>query len=149
MTYPNVPGYSEWVGTTLLFMHWAIAPELLAPQLPQGLELDTFGGKAYLGIVPFMMRDVYPRGTFAVKGLSHFPELNVRTYVTAGGKAGVWFFSLDADNKPAVRLARAGFKLPYFDAAMTYETVGKDVRFESRRTHRGAQRATFVGRLPP
>ena len=137
----------EWLD--LLFMHWALPPELLAPQLPLGLELDTFNGKAYLGVVPFMMQNVYPRGTFAVKGLSHFPELNVRTYVRAGGKAGVWFFSLDADNKPAVRLARSAFKLPYFDAAMTYEPLSKEIRFESRRTHKNAERATFVGRYRP
>ena len=35
-------------------------------------------------------------------GISAFPELNVRTYVTLGGKPGVWFLSLDAANRLAV-----------------------------------------------
>lgn len=130
----------------LLFMHWALPPESLRPYLPEGLKLDVYEEQAYLGVVPFMMRDVYPRCTRPVPGLSHFPELNLRTYVTAGGKPGVWFFSLDAVNRVAVRLARAGFELPYYDAAMKYECSDGTVRFESRRTHRGAARATFVGR---
>ena len=96
------------------------------------------------------MAGVRPRYLPAVRGVSNFPELNLRTYVTAkgsengpdGAKPGVWFFSLDAHNPVAVRLARAGFHLPYFDARMRCVTRGGSVHYESVRTHpRRAKRA--------
>lgn len=126
----------------LLFAHWPLDPAVLRPLLPPGLHVDTFGGQAWVGVVPFGMREVYPRGTFAMPGLSAFLELNVRTYVTdregPAAKPGVWFFSLDAASRLAVRTARRWFHLPYFDADMQLATVGDAVRYASRRTHRGA-----------
>ena len=109
----------------LLFMHWPIAPNLLQQHLPN-IECDTIDGQAWIGVVPFRMSDVAPRFVPAVPGLSAFPELNVRTYVTVDGKPGVWFFSLDATNKLAVRLARKFFYLPYMDARMQM-SMAKDV----------------------
>jgi uncharacterized protein YqjF (DUF2071 family) len=84
----------EW--HDLLFMHWPLPPATLRPLIPPALKLDTFDGWAWIGIVPFEMRGVRPRLAPSLPGLSRFCELNVRTYVTAGGKPGVWFFSLDA-----------------------------------------------------
>ena len=91
-----------WVMTQswndLLFAHWAVPPSLIAAKLPPGLELDLFDGRAWIAVVPFWMSNVTPRGVPPLPGLSTFPELNVRTYVTVGGKRpGVFFFSLDAD----------------------------------------------------
>src|SRR5262245_39187164 len=80
----------------LLFAHWPVPVEVLRGLVPGGLELDTFERQAWIGIVPFRMSGVRLRAMPAVPRLSAFPELNVRTYVKAGGKAGVWFFSLDA-----------------------------------------------------
>src|SRR6185436_4929392 len=93
----------------LLFMHWAIPPELLSPLLPPGLTLDLFASEAWLGVVPFRMTGVRTRFTPGMPGLSRFPELNVRTYVVRDGVPGVWFFSLDAANPVAVRGARQFF----------------------------------------
>ncbi|MEM6430513.1 MAG: DUF2071 domain-containing protein, partial [Deinococcota bacterium] len=106
----------------LLFMHWPISANLLRPHIPAGLSIDTFHGNAYIAVVPFVMRHVRPRGVPSVPGISFFPEINLRTYVTAQDQAqkpGVWFFSLDAHNPLAVRLARTLFHLPYFDATMS------------------------------
>lgn len=130
----------------LLFMHWALPPRVLRPLLPPGVTLDTFGGHAWLGIVPFVMSRVRLRGTPSLPGVSSFPELNVRTYVTVGGVPGVWFFSLEAASPLAVRVARAGFHLPYFTARMRALERQGEVQFESRRTHRGAAPATFAAR---
>lgn len=125
-------------------MHWPLPAEALRPLIPPTLELETFGGSAWLGVVPFEMSRVYPRFTFNVPGLSRFPELNLRTYVRAGDKSGVWFFSLDAANPVAVRLARAGFNLPYFDAEMGCAELENTVYYQSKRTHRGEPPANFV-----
>jgi uncharacterized protein len=108
----------------LLFAHWTVPVEQLRSRIPSALELDLYEGTAYVGVVPFRMSNVRLRGTPAVYGLSEFLELNVRTYVTAGGVAGVYFFSLDASNPIAVRVARAWYQLPYYDASMSLEFAG-------------------------
>lgn len=133
----------------LLFMHWPVPAAALRPLVPSALALDTFGGNGWLGVVPFEMRDVRPRYTFNLPGVSHFPELNVRTYVSAQGKAGVWFFSLDASNRLAVGLARFSFNLPYFNAAMKCSELGGMVDYQSERTHRSASAAAFAARYRP
>jgi uncharacterized protein YqjF (DUF2071 family) len=131
----------------LLFAHWPVAVEALRPLIPAELAIDTFDGEAWIGIVPFVMRNVHPRGVPSVPGLSSFPEINVRTYVTIGGKPGVWFFSLDAANTLAVALARARFHLPYFNADMACTvTAGEGVTYGSIRTHPGARAAAFNAR---
>lgn len=125
----------------LLFMHWPVPVEALRPHVPPALTLDTFDGSAaWLAVVPFRMSGVRPHFLPAVPALSNFPELNLRTYVTHAGKPGIWFFSLDAHNKVAVRLARATFGLPYFDADMAFERGGDTVHYRSVRTHRGRLR---------
>jgi uncharacterized protein len=134
----------------LLFVHWPVPQEALRPLIPPRLTLDTFDGSAWLAVVPFRMTGVRPRFFPSVPALSDFPELNLRTYVSADGKPGIWFFSLDAHNPLAVRLARATFKLPYFDALMSCsEDPDGWVRYASARTHRGAPPAEFAGRYRP
>ncbi len=146
---PTQPWALQMTWHDLLFMHWPVPAAALRPLIPAALELETFNGSAWLGVVPFEMRSVRPRYTFDVPGLSHFPELNVRTYVTAGGRAGVWFFSLEAGNPVAVRLARAGFHLPYFDAMMGCADIGGTIYYQSKRTHRNAPVANFVAAYRP
>ena len=96
--------------------------------LPQ-LALDTFNGQCWVGIVPFWMSGVRFRGAPAIRGLSLFPELNVRTYVACNGKPGVYFFSLDAGSRLAVRTARLLYHLPYFFANMKAEANGDDITY--------------------
>ena len=133
----------------LLFMHWPVRVDALRPLVPQALSIDTFEGSAWLGVVPFGMTGVRPHLLPAVPWLSNFPELNLRTYVTAEGRPGIWFFSLDAHSRAAVRLARATFHLPYFDAEMYCHASGDGVDYRSLRTHRGAPAAEFAARYGP
>lgn len=136
----------------LLFMHWPVPPDALRPHLPPGLRLDAFDGSAWLGVVPFRMTGVRPRLLPEVRRFSDFPELNVRTYVTPDhdrDRPGVWFFSLDAASRLAVRLARATFHLPYFDARMSCEETGGGISYRSVRTHKGAPPARFAARYRP
>lgn len=133
----------------LLFMHWPLPASMLERFVPKEVEVDTFEGEAWLGIVPFFMTNVHPTYLPSVPGLSAFTELNVRTYVTYRGVPGVWFFSLEAANPVAVRLARTGFYLPYFDARMRATVSGQTVWFRSARTHHGAATATFGAHYRP
>jgi uncharacterized protein YqjF (DUF2071 family) len=130
----------------LAFLHWPVDVGALARLLPRGLELDTFGGAAYVGVVPFEMARTRFRWAPPLPTATCFPELNVRTYVHHGGRPGVWFFSLDAASKLAVRGARATFHLPYFDARMGIGREGEWVGYASTRTHRRAPAARFTGR---
>jgi hypothetical protein len=130
----------------LLFAHWPLLPAAMRPLVPEQLELDTFDGQSWVGVVPFHMSGVRARGTPALPGLSRFPELNVRTYVRYDGKPGVYFFSLDAANLPAVWAARHFFHLPYFYAAMTSKDVQGTIHYDSGR--RGSA-ADFCGKYRP
>lgn len=133
----------------LLFAHWRAAPETVAALLPAGLELDTFAGSAWIGVVPFRMSDVHPRLTLSVPGLSYFPELNVRTYARRDGKPGVWFFSLDASSRVAVAQARRWFHLPYYRAEMRVFSEGGWIRYRSERRDPRAPAAIFEGCYRP
>lgn len=124
----------------LLFAHWPIPPDALARTLPAGLEIDTFDGQAWLGVVPFFMDQVRVRTlgqrTISFPTTRAFPELNLRTYVRSRrtGKRGVWFFSLDAGSPLAVFGARMFFSLPYFPATMTCRTHDDgSISYTSRR----------------
>jgi hypothetical protein len=144
-----------WVMTQrwhdLLFAHWAMDSEQVRQKLPTPLRpfLDTFEGKAWVGVIPFWMSRVTLRGVPPIPRLSKFAEMNVRTYVTVNGKPGVYFFSLDAENLTAVYGARIGFGLPYFYARMSVEVSGRDeVRYRSSRLQQ-PKPAEFVGSYSP
>ena len=115
--------YQSW--QDLLFLHWRLSPADIQATLPPGLHVDLFEGEAYIGIVPFFMRRIRPRGLPAVSMISDFLELNVRTYVyDENGTPGVWFYSLDTNQPLAVIYARTFYKLPYFRAKM--RATGRD-----------------------
>jgi uncharacterized protein len=140
---------SRWVLSMrwhdLLFLHWPIRPELIRPLIPSLLELDTFDGWCWIAVVPFRMTGVRPR--YVPIPLA-FPELNVRTYVKAPGRSGVWFFSLDAASWISVRAAR-WFGLPYYDARMTVQLDGDAVHYQSARVHKRAVSAEFNASYKP
>ena len=117
----------------LLFAHWPVSPDVMRPLVPPQLRLDTYDAQCWVGIVPFHMSGVRMRGIPPLPGLSAFPELNVRTYVSCKDKPGVYFFSLDAANVPAVWAARSFFHLPYFFSRMRVEVRGAEVHYSSDR----------------
>jgi uncharacterized protein len=121
----------------LLFAHWRADVSELRRAVPMAFDLDLFDGEAWLGIVPFYMRNVGLRAMPALPGTSEFAELNVRTYVRVASRPGVYFFSLDAASRLAVAAARTLLNLPYYTAGMTIERRGDGLHYESRRRPRG------------
>lgn len=118
----------------LLFLHWRWDPVEVQRTLPPGLTVDAWEESAWIGIVPFAMRGVRPDLCPSVPGISHFLELNLRTYVRdRTGRPGVWFYSLDASQPLAVWAARAFFALPYHHARMELSVEDGECRFSSRR----------------
>src|SRR5262245_53506190 len=125
----------------LLFAHWPLDPQALRPKVPMDFELDLFDGHAWIGVVPFRMSNVAPRGVPSMPWISEFPELNVRTYVRVADRPGVFFFSLDAGSALAVGAARSLLNLPYFTAEMRVDTDDRRVDYASVR--RSAPAAEF------
>lgn len=127
----------------LLFLHWEIDADVIQGTLPPGLSVDLHEGKAYIGIVPFLMRGIRPHGLPSLPWISNFLECNVRTYVCdAKGTPGVWFYSLDTDRWLAFKIARSAFHLPYYWASMR-AVVGDRVSYAVRRRGLGFQEARF------
>ena len=126
--------YEKW--HDLLFLHWEYDSQTIQRTLPKVLYVDTFEQKAYLGVVPFVMRDVRSRWFPSILSVSNFQEINARTYVyDHNGTPGVWFYSLDANHSFAVKMARLFFNLPYFHASMTaeYDPDHKEILYSSHR----------------
>jgi uncharacterized protein YqjF (DUF2071 family) len=120
----------------LLFAHWPVPASQMAPLLPEGLQVDTYQGSAWLGVVPFWMDRIKVRGLPPIPGARSFPELNLRTYVRdrQTGTAGVYFFSLEGSNLLAVAAARTLYHLPYYWAEMRLDQRSeREFAFYSRR----------------
>jgi uncharacterized protein YqjF (DUF2071 family) len=141
---PAAPWLMTQSWHNLLFAHWRVDAAQVRRLVPTMFELDLFNNEAWLGIVPFQMTNVGPRGLPSLPWLSSFPELNVRTYVRVANRPGVYFFSLDAGRPLAVEAARRFLNLPYFLAAMNVKRSGDVVAYHSaRRQSPAVFRATY------
>jgi uncharacterized protein YqjF (DUF2071 family) len=133
-----------------------VDPRALERLLPRGLEVDTFEGVAWIGLVPFTILPTRP-AVLPLPVLPSFHEVNLRTYVRwRGADPGVFFFSLDAASRLAVAGARSWYRLPYHFARMrmtiedTSETRGEfRIRYESNRLWPGPLPARCALRYGP
>jgi uncharacterized protein YqjF (DUF2071 family) len=119
---------------------------VMPPALPLHLDAD---GSAWLGVTPFHVSGLRLRGTPPLPWVSHFPELNVRTYVELDSKPGIYFFSLDAGRRAAVVAARRTYRLPYFHARMRVEKAGARIVYESERIDSSGPAASFRASYAP
>jgi hypothetical protein len=131
---------TPWVMTQrwsdLLFLHYEVSAEKLRALVPAMLTLDTYNQKGWISITPFWLSQLRPPGIPSLPWVSHFGEVNVRTYVTYQGKPGVYFFSLDASHLSAVWGARIFYRLPYWHAAMKVKGRGSaKLLYSSQRSH--------------
>ena len=147
---PDTPWVQGQTWCDLLFAHWRVPPERLRRVMPPSLPLHLFDdGSAWLGVTPFVVTGLRARGTPPLPWVSHFPELNVRTYVELDGKPGIYFFSLDAARRAAVFAARRAYRLPYFHARMRAERSGARVDYRSERIDSSGPPASFRGSYGP
>jgi uncharacterized protein YqjF (DUF2071 family) len=144
---PDEPWVMAQTWDDLLFAHWRVPAEDVARLVPQGLEVEQYDGSAWIGVTPFVLSGFRLRGTLPLPYLSTFPELNVRTYVTAEEKPGIWFFSLDAASRLAVEGARRAYKLPYFHARMSARRRAGRIEYSCDRLD--ASPRSFLGSYRP
>jgi len=152
---PPGPRVMRQIWRHLGFLHWRVDPADIAPLLPPGLEVDTFHGAAYVGIVPFTI-PLTRGGLFGLPMARAFHEINLRTYVHQSGRGpGVWFWSLDATSRLAVMGARIGYGLPYFAADIGMDVkagegaAGETVDYRLRRRGSPAAFAAHYGPVGP
>lgn len=117
----------------LAYIHWSYDPSVVQALLPPGLTVDTFDGRAWVGLIPFSMRKISFPLTPAVPWLGSFPEVNVRTYVTCDGIPGVWFFSLDVNRLLPAVAARGSYRLPYCFGSASNKRDGDVLRTTVKR----------------
>lgn len=130
----------------LLFAHWPVEADVLQPLLPPGLTLDTYEGQAWVGVVPFRIRPLRLRFLPEWPLVTAFLELNVRTYVVAEGKPGVWFFSLDASDRVMVEAARFTYGLPYYYAKMSIRHDAGHIYYNTQRRDKRVGAGEFSSR---
>ena len=130
---PSRPWVMGQTWDDLLFVHYRVPVDSLRKLVPDGLEVEAHSGSGWLGVTPFAITGLRARGTLPLPRVLDFLELNVRTYVTRGGKPGIWFFSLDASSRLAVEAARRLYRLPYFHASISMRRRAETIVFDSAR----------------
>jgi uncharacterized protein YqjF (DUF2071 family) len=117
----------------LAYIHWRYPIEEIQALLPAGVEVDSFDGSAWVGLIPFSMKNIGLPRMPAVPYFGSFPEVNVRTYVRRNGVPGVWFFSLDVNRFLPALVARVSYFLPYCWGRASNKRTDSTLETEVRR----------------
>ncbi len=112
---PNPPFLTaEW--RHLLMLNFAVAPQLLQPLVPTGLELDFFEGKTFLSLVGFRFLQTRVLG-ISIPFHRDFEEVNLRFYVrrktAEGWRRGVVFVRELVPRRAIALVARVFYGEPY------------------------------------
>ena len=146
---PHRPWCMTQTWDDLLFLHWPLDPQQLRPLLPDSIDLDIFGGCAWLGVIPFNLSHIRLRGLPTLPFLSHFPEINIRTYVRRDDKPGIWFFNLDANHVILSTVARWWFRLPYRHSQVSMKHHDGWLEYSCRKSQIGKVPIEFRARYRP
>ncbi|MGV3467279.1 MAG: YqjF family protein [Heyndrickxia sp.] len=133
----------------VLFLHWPVPVEKLRPHIPSSLQIDTFKGSAWLGIILFVLEGIFPLGISSLSLTPSFPETNVRTYVKYNGKPGIYFMSIDVENWASLKIAKRWYRLPYHSAQIFYQKEGQNFNFHSIRKDNESPSIYLKGQYSP
>ena len=100
---------ARWSNVCIL--NFAVAPSLLRPHLPPGLELEVFRGEHYLSLVAFEQYDTQVYGFHAPDFLC-FPAIDLRGYVRCGSERGVRLIRRWLPSRVAAWFQQLGFRDP-------------------------------------
>lgn len=120
----------------LTFLHWSYDPARVQPLVPDGLRVQQWEGRTWIGITPFRMAGVRPPALPPPPGWNAFPELNVRAYVRApDGRDGIWFLGMVVPRSSFLAAAR-GLGLPYERSEASMFVEGPRWRYRFGAPHR-------------
>lgn len=111
----------------LLMANYVVDPRLLAPHLPQGVELDLYEGEALVSLVGFRFLDTRVLGV-PIPGHRNFDELNLRFYVVRRQEGepprrGVCFIREFVPRFAIAFVARTLYDEPYSAVPMRHEVI--------------------------
>jgi uncharacterized protein YqjF (DUF2071 family) len=115
---------AEW--RNLFLVNYAVPPTLLESHLPDGLELDTREGSAFVSLVAFQFVNTRVLGV-PWPGYRNFPELNLRFYVRNRSDRGVVFLREIVSKRLVAWMARTIYNEPYRIALLTSHCQEDDV----------------------
>jgi uncharacterized protein len=144
----------------LLVLNYEIAPDVLAPHVPPGTELDFDAGSCYVSVVAFRFERTRLFG-MAVPFHTTFPEINLRFYVRRempdGPRRGVVFLRELVNRRAVAAIANWAYNENYRAAPIRARLAleagqiapGSRVAYEwrwAKRTHRIAARRSGTWR---
>jgi len=145
---PSVFLTAEW--RHLVMVNYEIDPEILAPFVPNGIELDFWNGRTFVSVVGFLFQNTRVYG-MAIPFHRNFEEVNLRFYVrrksNGGWNRAVVFVKELVPRTAIAMIARLFYNENYIALPMTHKiekmsTQPEDIksaayfwRFNGRENH--------------
>jgi uncharacterized protein len=106
--------YANW--DNAVFIHYEADPSALRNCVP--FALDLYGGRTFVSVVAFTLREMRPRlggriSAWLLKPIATHHFFNVRTYVQHNGEPAIYFMAEWLSNRLSVALGPSTFGLPY------------------------------------
>lgn len=115
----------------LAMLNYEVPPEILAPLVPAGTELDSWQGKTFASVVGFLFLDTRVLGV-AIPGHRNFEEVNLRFYVRRkaeeGWRRGVVFVKEIVPRMAIAGTARLLYGEKYVALPMRHSITGDPTR---------------------
>ncbi len=129
MTSPRPFLTARW--RYLAMLNYEVPPEVLAPLVPHGTELDSWQGRTFASVVGFLFLDTRVRG-LAIPGHRNFEEVNLRFYVRRqaedGWRRGVVFVKEIVPRLAIATVARVLYGEKYVALPMRHSITGDPAR---------------------
>jgi len=124
---------AEW--RHLAMLNYEVDPNILAPIIPNGTELDVWHGKNFISVVGFRFLNTRVLG-WPIPFHRNFEEVNLRFYVRRkspdGWRRGVVFIKELVPRIAIAWTARAFYNEPYVAVPMSHQiTVAEETTFTS------------------
>ena len=102
-----------------MFLNLEIEKNSIRRNIPKEFEIRTYNSKTYITLVFFNLESP---GLESLNVPISFSEFNIRTYVRYKKYQGIYFITLDVNNKFIPMCVNKIFKLNYNNTFLSYET---------------------------
>jgi uncharacterized protein YqjF (DUF2071 family) len=118
---PENPWLEAQTRLDVLLAFWPVDHDRLERLLPPELTADEFDRQFWVGVSAYRVTALRVRGLPPLPGLSAFPQLELVACVTAGGRPGLWVFSLEIGKPLLAEAAKRVHRLPAYRASVDVE----------------------------